>query len=424
MNHKILMGCIADDFTGASDAASFLVKGGLKAVLYNGIPPIDTHIPDDCNAVVIALKTRTQERASAVHDSLNALRWLKYMGTIQYYIKYCSTFDSTKEGNIGPIADAVMEELQVPYTLLCPALPVNQRIVKNGILYVNNIPLSESHMKYHPLTPMWESSIAKLMEPQSSFPCMVLNYEKLYWKKDILQQEIENFEAANKPFYIIPDYRSEQDAHRIVELFGNLPLLTGGSGILTQLAAHCSIKTPLPLTAEQSGTAGKGIILAGSCSLATLEQIKAFQTANKKTIQIRPLELFHGRQTTESIWNEISHSPENELLIYSSEPPELVKKTQEMGKQQIAALLEKTMSELALLAVKNGFTRIIAAGGETSGAITKMLGFDAYLIGESIAPGVPIMLPLSNSSIRLVLKSGNFGQPDFFLRALRITAKL
>lgn len=176
----MILGCIADDFTGASDAASFLVKGGMRTILFNGIPEqVDPAVLSHADAVVIALKTRTQETASAVADSLSAIRWLEQMGAVHFYVKYCSTFDSTPEGNIGPICDAVMEELDVTCTLLCPSLPINGRTVENGILYVNGVRLEESHMKNHPLTPMHESFIPHLMAPQSKYSCIVVTQQQI-----------------------------------------------------------------------------------------------------------------------------------------------------------------------------------------------------------------------------------------------------
>ena len=156
MSKNQLLGCVADDFTGASDAASFLQKAGMKTILLNEVQQ-DVVIPMDTEAIVIALKSRTIEKEKAVDDTLKAIKWLEGKGASKFYFKYCSTFDSTSEGNIGPVADAVMEYLGQEYTLLCPALPVNGRKVKEGKLYVKGVLLEESPMKNHPLTPMKKS---------------------------------------------------------------------------------------------------------------------------------------------------------------------------------------------------------------------------------------------------------------------------
>ena len=186
-----ILGCIADDFTGASDAASFLVKGGMSVQLYNGIPE-NTKDLKPVQAIVIALKSRTQETSQAVSDSKNAARFLLEQSVTHLYFKYCSTFDSTPQGNIGPVCDALMEQMKTPYSLLCPSLPVNGRTVSNGILFVNGVPLDESPMKDHPLTPMWDSRITELMRPQSHYTCQIL-------PRNTIWEEPEN----NDPFYLI-----------------------------------------------------------------------------------------------------------------------------------------------------------------------------------------------------------------------------
>ena len=423
MTSAIQFGCIADDFTGASDAASFLVKGGLKTILLNGIPETE---PDfDAEAVVIALKTRTQETASAVADTEAAAAWLTGHGARQLFIKYCSTFDSTPQGNIGPIADRMLEICQTPYTILCPALPVNGRTVVNGNLYVYGIPLHESHMKNHPLTPMWASDLAELMRPQSKYPCLKLDSQALRRPDAEIRRLLEEFAAAQEHFYVIPDYAEEEDAARIMELFGQLPLLTGGSGLMERIGRRLSASDSGPdiQAPASSHTEGKGLLLAGSCSKATLAQIAYFQNHGGLSFKMDPLKLLAGEQTIEDLWSFFLSHPEDTILIYSSDEADQVKKVQETGRETIAALLESTTAELARRAVAYGYTRIIVAGGETSGAVTQGLGFSDYQICESVAPGVPVMIPLNHPEIRLVLKSGNFGQEDFFERALAMTGK-
>ncbi|WP_085992118.1 3-oxo-tetronate kinase [Oceanobacillus senegalensis] len=402
-------GCIADDFTGGSDLASFFVKGGLSTILYNGVPDSD-EIPQ-AEVCVIALKTRTQDTKEAVKDSLEAISWLKEKGAQQFYVKYCSTFDSTPEGNIGPICDAVMEELDVPYTILCPALPVNGRTVKDGCLYVNGVPLHESPMKDHPLTPMWDCDLVRLMNVQSKFPSVKLSDSLSKDKVD----ELETSNDKDYKFYIVPDYEKEEDAEKLVEVFGNLKLITGGSGLAYPLAkmykeniaAHPFDRSDSP-----------ALILAGSCSEMTRNQITEYQKSGGKTYFMNPMKLLTGEESVERIWNVISQNKEESVLVYSSDTPENVKRIQEQGKEEVAEKLEKATADLAELAVESGFHRIIVAGGETSGAVTKRLGYTGYHIGKSIAPGVPIMIPTLDHRIRMVLKSGNFGKPDFFTRAL------
>lgn len=438
-----VLGCIADDFTGASDAASFLVKGGMSVRLFNGIP--DRQVTemsgegwdgdrtgrdgqtdrdradrdgqkDESQAIVIALKSRTQETGQAVADSLTAAHFLLDHGVKQIYFKYCSTFDSTPQGNIGPVADALMDLMKVPYTLLCPALPVNGRTVENGKLMVNGVLLHESHMKNHPLTPMWDSRIDQLMKPQSRYSCRCLDMND--WKS-------EEPAGNREPFYFIPDYVKPEDGERIAAAFGHLPFLTGGSGLLEPLARLWTKKLSSHGIIPENAAAGKALLLAGSCSKATLEQIAWYQNQGHPAYRLDPREMLEGRQTVEDAWRFVEQygSSLETVLVYSSDTPEKVREYQKLGTEKVAAMLEGATAELAVRAVKAGYTRIISAGGETSGAVTKGLGFSSYWMGESVAPGVPIMVPAERPDIRLILKSGNFGQEDFFGRALAMTEK-
>ncbi len=427
---QIHFGVVADDFTGASDAASFLVAAGVPTVLLNGCPKTFPKLTEDVQAVVIALKSRTEPAAQAVEESLQAFRALKEMGARQLYFKYCSTFDSTEDGNIGPVADAVLREWQIPYTLLCPALPVNGRCVLDGILYVNGVPLSESPMRNHPLTPMRESSLVKLMEMQSCYQAAVISREGI----------CADLPAGNPALrYFIPDYENEADADAIAAQFGDLPFLTGGSGLLGALGRRfvkCR-RAEEPGTSEQSASAEEGaeretaareaetaedrpaLVLAGSCSAMTLRQIADFTGRGASAYRLLPEQLLDGRQNAEKTFEWVQAKLQR-CLVYSSAEPADLEKSQQLGKERVAAKIEETLAGLAVLARDAGYTRIIVAGGETSGAVTRALGYQAFRIGESVAPGVPIMTPLENPSLQLVLKSGNFGQPDFFTRAVEM----
>lgn len=409
----MLIGCIADDFTGGSDIASFFVKGGLSTVLYNGIPEegVDASKADVC---VIALKTRTQETKSAVEESLKAVKWLENQGAKQFYVKYCSTFDSTPKGNIGPICDAVMDCLEAPYTILCPALPVNGRVVKNGCLYVHRVPLHESSMKDHPLTPMWDSDLVKLMSPQSKF-------QSFKFKNGI--DELESFiescqtETKDSPFYIIPDFEESEDAVSLVESFGELKLLTGGSGLAEHLAKQYEKNTEKN---EFGKTDSPALLLAGSCSETTRNQIQNYEESGGESYFIDPLKLVSGEESVDTIWQQIISSDKT-ILLYSSDTPDNVRRNQQQRNGGLAEMLEDTIAELAFRALQAGYHRIIVAGGETSGAVIKRLGYSEYFIGESIGAGVPIMIPTQDLRTRIVLKSGNFGNSDFFLQALSLT---
>lgn len=419
--NKILFGCVADDFTGGSDAASFLALGGMRTILCSGIPDADFAVPDGCEGVVIALKSRTQDTQCAVRDSLAAIRWLKAHGARQFYFKYCSTFDSTPQGNIGPVTDAILQELNGQGTILCPALPANGRQVREGILYVNGVPLAESSMRNHPLTPMRQSRIADLMAPQGGYDSLEIYGEELHGDEAALRSRLAAFTQTREHYYLIPDYCNDRDAERIISLFGNMPFLTGGSGILTALARRITGRNDA--AAAFPGTKGKAILVAGSCSVATHAQTQWYQNHDGKLLRLTDAGLLNGSETPETVWAAVQRMESDAPLVYSYDTPEgLSAKRGEDGKA-LSALIERTLSGVAAIATQNGYTRIIAAGGETSGAVTQALGFSSFWIGESIAPGVPILIPVENQAIRLVLKSGNFGQEDFFGRALALTSQ-
>ncbi len=423
MNSRLMIGCVADDYTGASDAASFLIGHGLKTILFNGIPSGD--IPE-CNAVVIALKSRTQETSEAVKDSLAACDWLTKHGAEHLYFKYCSTFDSTKKGNIGPVLDAMLEKYNQKHVIISPALPVNGRKVKDGILYVNDVPLSETHMANHPLTPMWTSKIADLMTPQGKYTSLELNHQTLEKSDAEVMAIVEEFGKDKAHFYIIPDYVNDANGEKIAAMFGHSKVLSGGSGIL----AHLSAMYKKEIMADEKSsehdvfttkTQGQGLILSGSCSKATMAQILDYNAKGHPTKGLQYEDLASGKITVDTLWDFIQENKEKEILIYSMGPFENISDIPEDMKEKVAATYENTSAELAKRAVDAGFTRIVVAGGDTSSAVAQKLGFTSFEIGESVAPGVPVMMPLSNPNVRIVLKSGNFGQEDFFTRALNIT---
>lgn len=422
----IAIGCIADDFTGAGDAASFLASSGLQTVLLSEIAADDT-LPADCQAVVVALKSRNALAETAVKDSLKALEWLKEKGARQIYIKYCSTFDSTDKGNIGPVIDAVLETLQETYTVICPSLPVNGRTVRNGRLFVNGIPLDESPMKDHPLTPMWDSRISQLMKKQGKYDCLVLGREEMGKSSGEILDMVKQFGEMRPHFYVIPEYESQKDGEKIVNVFGNLPVLTGGSGLLEPLAGVLSSKEnqwesrkSFRSMAPQSCST-KTLLLAGSCSAMTLKQIQFYQRQGLPSLKISPSDVLAGILTPKEAIDRLLESGETPFLLYSSDTPQQVARIQQdIGSERACGCLEQFMAETAVLAYRNGFHNFIVAGGETSGAVTMALGFRSFLIGPSAAPGVPLLIPVRDLGVSLILKSGNFGKEDFFAQAVRL----
>ncbi len=412
MNGKnFLIGCVADDFTGAGDAASFLAENGVKTILTNGIPEKETVFEGDFDAIVIALKSRTQETASAVRDSLEAFEWLRENGAQTLYFKYCSTFDSTPKGNIGPVIDAVLEKYSTPYTVICPSLLPNGRKVKDGILYVNGIPLAESHMKNHPLTPMTESDIVKLMEPQGKYPCFKITAKDL--NESSLEEKISELADKHAHFYLCPDYYEADHGFNIIKHFGKLPFLTGGSGLIGDFAAFFSAGEKK--TENISDKSASRLIFAGSCSQATRGQVQTWLENGKKGLMVSPENLRSGIQSEDTVWEFIMQNAGEDMLIYSAGSGGA---DTSGGVSGDAELLENLFASLAARARDNGYTKIISAGGETSGAVTKALGYRAFYIGQSAAPGVPVMSPVENPKLQIVLKSGNFGNYDFFLTTL------
>lgn len=428
---KLLLGCIGDDFSGSSDAASFISAGGLNTILVDGVPDEGFIIPDGCEAIVIALKTRSCAAEHAVEESKRAARWLEAQGVEHFYFKYCSTFDSTPAGNIGPVTDALMELLGSKATILCPALPANERIVQEGILYVKGLPLDESPMKDHPLNPMWDSRIKNLIEAQGAYQGIEVHKSQIKECQDVVNAYVKQEAGDAEHWYIIPDYVDENDAEDIVRLFGDLRLLTGGSGVLRALARYLKSKNTVEVTGNNSSFGQRkfekvnscGIIIAGSCSVATRGQEIYYMRKGCSSYQLDDHRVSSGDDSPGKIWRLIEPdcTKDNAPLVYSyATPQELKQKRNEEG-MKLARSIEKTLAGVAKYAVESGVERIVVAGGETSGAVTQILGFKAFYIGESIAPGVPILIPVNNKNIRLVLKSGNFGRPDFFEKALEMT---
>lgn len=418
---NLLLGCIADDFTGAGDIASFLTEGGVNTILCNGIPD-PSELPDDAEAVVIALKSRTAPMEEAVRDSLRGIQVLEAIGSRRFYIKYCSTFDSAPRGNIGPVLDAVLEYLHEKYTLLCPSLPVNGRTVKEGILYVNGLPLEKSPMKDHPLTPMWDSEIANLMKDQSQYPCFVLSADVYQEPKDQILRELTAWAEGNEHYYIIPDYYSEDHPAQIIHIFDHLNVFSGGSGLAAALARHLKAAHNTAVGMPQKNRVkGPALIVAGSVSKATIRQIQAYKKTGAAFYKIHTKELWKRDATAESIWQEVEErivKQQIPLLVYCSDGIEDVLQGEQYGREEFAKLLEDTLAVLAKSAVDHGVRRIIVAGGETSGAVTKKLGYPCFEVGSSAAPGIPVLIPCADRGIRLILKSGNFGRQDFFTEAL------
>lgn len=420
MEYKFYLGVAADDFTGAGDAASFLAGQGLRTVLINGLPPAGAALPE-CDAVVIALKSRSLPAEDAVRECSGAFEWLRKAGAEKLYFKYCSTFDSTPAGNIGPVADYMLDTLCQPYTVLCPGLPVNGRAVKDGVLYVNGQPLAQSPMRNHPLNPMWDSRIDRLMAPQSAYPCLTVSSRELERGGEFLHGRLERFARTHNRFYLIPDHTCDADAENIVRQFGGLQFFTGGSGLMGALARRCPRKAAKG--AAPGGVWGDAVLMAGSCSTATRAQVQRYIESGAPALAVEPGRLLEGSQTPEELAAFYLAHRGRSPLFYTipADPAALTTPEAKERHRQAGALLEETFANLADFARRAGAARFIIAGGETSGAVAQRLNFQTYRIGASVAPGVPVMAPEEDAAARVVYKSGNFGDVDFFAKALALT---
>jgi len=412
----IALGCIADDFTGATDLANNLVRSGMRVVQTIGVPA--TPLDEAVDAVVVALKSRTIPAADAVSQSLAALRWLQAAGAKQIYFKYCSTFDSTPRGNIGPVTEALMEALGADFTIACPAFPENKRTIFKGHLFVGDVPLSESGMRDHPLTPMTDSNLVRVMQAQCRRKVGLIDYSAVAKGAPAIRARIGELKGQGVSIAIV-DAISDEDLRRMGPALKDFVLVTAGSGVAIGLAANFGID-PTPRAAMLPPAQGTGAVLSGSCSTATNAQVREFVASGGTAIAIDPLAI----QTPEASARTILEWCDGALakgipLVYSTADPQGVKSAQDrLGVEKAGALVEEVLAKVAVGLVQRGVRRLVVAGGETSGAVVQALGVEKLRIGPQIDPGVPWCAANVNGDvIHLALKSGNFGAPDFFGKA-------
>ncbi len=416
---SIILGCIADDFTGATDLAGTLVRAGMRTVQMIGVPPGPAETVD-AEAVVIALKSRNLPATEAVAQSLAALEWLKAAGCRQFFFKYCSTFDSTDAGNIGPVAEALMAALGTDFTIACPAFPKNRRSVFKGHLFVGDTLLHESGMQDHPLTPMTDSNLVRVLARQSKSEVGLVPFERVRAGPGAIAESFAALGERGIRLAIV-DALDEDDLMRIGEACAGLPLITGGSGLALGLPENYRKAGLLgdPAAADAlPAIEGARAILSGSCSRATREQVR-LAAERGPAFRIDPLALGAGEDLVAAAlaWAapRLGAAP---LLIYATAEPEAVERAQdELGVARAGALVEDALSRIAEGLVGAGARRLIVAGGETAGAVVGRLGVSGLRIGPEIDPGVPWTVTLDDPPLALALKSGNFGSPDFFLKA-------
>ena len=417
----LLLGCIADDFTGATDLANTLVKSGLRAVQILGVPDADRP-PPDAEAVVVALKSRTSPVDQAVADSLAALAWLRGGGARQIFFKYCSTFDSTPEGNIGPVVDALMDALGAGFTIACPAFPENGRTVYQGHLFVFDTLLSDSSMRTHPLTPMTDANLVRFLGHQTRRKVGLVPLTDVMAGAEAMRARFAAL-GADGVGIAIADAVRDADLTALGHASAELTLITGGSGVAMGLADNYRRQgLSLPAAADAlPAVAGRAAILSGSCSQATLGQIDAVR-GRYPVFQIDPLALAEGSTGAAQAldWAD-GQSPDTPVLVAASAPPDRVAAAQaKLGREEAGAMVEAALADTARGLVARGVRRLVVAGGETSGAVVTALGVGSLTIGPEIAPGVPATVTDTDPPLALALKSGNFGGPDFFVRAFEV----
>lgn len=412
------IGVIADDLTGATDIASFLVDSGLRTIQFNQSEnvPKDT----DAEAIVIGLKTRSIPAAEAVHQSVAALHRLQDAGAQQVIFKYCSTFDSTAQGNIGPVTDALLDALGEDFTVVVPALPVNGRTVYQGNLFVHGQPLHESGMRHHPVTPMRDANLLRLMEEQSTGTAGLVPYETVEAGVDAVATHLSQLHQDNVRYAVI-DTLNHQHLETIGAAISNVSLVTGGSGIAAGLGqALVSEYNDVGQNPAASWhfTEGPAVVLSGSASDMTNAQVKRYcEFAPHHKIDIEALLQDSASYVTDVATWVLKNTGEYAPMVYATAPAADVAELQKQyGAEFLSAQIETFFGHLAYALREAGLTQFITAGGETSGAATQALGVDGFDVGPQIAAGVPWVRSL-DGQLDLALKSGNFGDEDFFRTA-------
>jgi len=419
---SVVLGAIADDFTGATDLCNTLVRRGMRCVQLIDVPAPGAPVPD-ADAVVIALKSRTIPAAEAVSLSLAALAWLREAGARQILFKYCSTFDSTEAGNIGPVADALLDALGSDFTLFCPAFPEAGRTIYKGYLFVGDVLLSESGMRDHPLTPMRDPSLVRVLQPQTPGKVGLVQWPVVARGGAAIREAFAELRAAGFRHAVV-DALADRDLEEIGAAAAELPLITGGSGIALGLPENFRRQGLIgsgAAAAELPRIEGPGAVLSGSCSQATNTQLAYFRERGP-VFMIDPVAAAGGRDlAAEALaWAEplLGAAP---VCIAATAPPETVALVQEkLGRERAGGLVEQIMARIARGLAERGVRRLVVAGGETAGAVVQALGVTGLRIGGQIDPGVPWTASLGTPPLALALKSGNFGQPDFFIRAFDV----
>ena len=423
---RALLGCIADDFTGATDLANMLVRGGMRTVQTIGVPASNDRVEAD--ALVVALKSRTIPAGDAIAQSLAALDWLRAQGCRQFFFKYCSTFDSTDAGNIGPVTDALLDALSSgnhagAFTIACPAFPENGRTIFRGYLFVGDTLLNESGMENHPLTPMHDANLVRVLQRQTASKVGLVRYDAVAQGASTVREAFSALRNEGVRM-AIADAVSDADLHVLGEACAELTLITGGSGIALGLPENfrrTGLLDDHGDAAQLPHVEGLSAVLAGSASKATRAQV-ALWRETRPAFRIDPLAAARGEDVVEQALSFAQpHLERREpVLIYATAAPDEVKAVQhELGVNEAGHLVESTLAAIARGLHERGVRKFVVAGGETSGAVVQALDVRTLRIGAQIDPGVPATATTGAEPLALALKSGNFGSTDFFDKALR-----
>ncbi|WP_237387972.1 3-oxo-tetronate kinase [Xenorhabdus sp. Sc-CR9] len=422
----IKLGVIADDFTGATDIASFMVQSGWKVTQLLGIPNENTFVPYDIDAVVISLKIRSCSADEAVTQALKACQWLLHKASCQQlFFKYCSTFDSTSEGNIGPVTDALMDELQTDISLICPALPVNGRTVVFGHLFVNGQLLNESGMQNHPITPMKDANLLRLMEQQSKGMAGLVELKYIHQGKQAIRCQLELLRQRGIRYAVV-DVLTMEDLLPIAQAASDMFLVTGGSGLGAALASHHSGQALAASTIGNTppSRGRRAIILSGSCSVMTNQQVMEYKKIAPSML-LNIGECINNPEYSNQLIDWVIQKSTDVFapMLYATQPPKSLEMIQQRyGATKASNAVEQVFAEVVSKLSRNGFNTFIVAGGETSSRVVQSLGIQQLSIGAPIAPGVPWVHCL-HTDYWLALKSGNFGSRNFFQHALNMFHK-
>jgi uncharacterized protein YgbK (DUF1537 family) len=422
---KLALGCIADDYTGASDLANTLTRGGLRTVQTIGVPADDLELPE-VDAVVVSLKSRSIEAGLAVSRSRSAEKWLRGRGAAHVLFKICSTFDSTDAGNIGPVMDASRADSGDAIVLVTPAFPETGRTVYQGNLFVGAVPLNESPLKDHPLNPMHDSNLVRVLARQSKTKIGLVGLADIARGPDAVRARLADLSGKGIGA-AIADAVFDRDLETIGTVALDHRLSVGASGIGLGLAralvASGKVKSSASNAASDPPVGGPAACLAGSCSQATLQQIANAEKA-MPVLHLDPGRVVAGKEEARRAlaWAR-GRLEEGPVLIASSSAPDQVAALQALhGRDAAGHAIEQAMADIAEGLVQSGVRRLVVAGGETSGAVVDRLGLPGFLVGAEIAAGVPVLRAVGtdNGEMLLALKSGNFGGPEFFSDALKL----